>query len=63
MAEKAFGDLVGPIVRVTTPDVQVPFSPSLEADLYPTAQRIAVGIRRVLEPGAPRERLEGGIER
>jgi pyruvate dehydrogenase E1 component beta subunit len=60
VAEDAWGDLVAPIVRVTTPDVQVPVSPSLEADLYPTAQRIAAAIRRVLEPGAPRDSREAG---
>lgn len=41
VAEEAFGFLVAPIVRLTAPDVPVPFSPSLESMLYPTAQSIA----------------------
>ena len=46
-AEEAFDDLQAPIVRVTTPDVQIPFSPSLEDPLYPSAQKIVDAIRKM----------------
>jgi pyruvate dehydrogenase E1 component beta subunit len=41
VAEEAFADLRAPIVRVTAPDVPVPFSPPMERPLYPTPERIA----------------------
>src|SRR5690606_5383793 len=44
-AEDASGALKGPIRRVTSPDMQVPFSPVLEAELYPTKEKIAAAIR------------------
>jgi|SRR5581483_844461 len=49
VVENAFGDLVAPILRVTTPDVQIPFSPPLERTLYPNAEKIAIAVRRVME--------------
>ncbi len=47
VAEEAFESLRAPIVRVTTPDTQIPFSPALEKQLYPSRARIADAIRRV----------------
>jgi len=47
VAEEAFESLRSPIVRVATPDTQIPFSPSLEKQLYPSSSTIAAGIRRV----------------
>jgi pyruvate/2-oxoglutarate/acetoin dehydrogenase E1 component len=35
IAEEAFEDLDGPVVRVTTPDVPIPFSPPLERAVLP----------------------------
>ena len=35
IAEEAFEDLDGPVVRVTTPDVPIPFSPPLEQAVLP----------------------------
>ncbi len=53
VAEEAFESLRGPIVRVTTPDTQIPFSPALEKQLYPSRTNIGEAIRRVLgEPVA-----------
>jgi 2-oxoisovalerate dehydrogenase E1 component len=46
-AEEVFESLRAPVVRVTTPDVQIPFSPALERPLYPDAERIAAAVRRV----------------
>ena len=48
VAEDGFQLLRAPIVRVTTPDVVVPFSPPLEAALYPTAARIVDAVRRTM---------------
>jgi pyruvate dehydrogenase E1 component beta subunit len=48
VAEEAFDALVAPIVRVTTPDVHIPFSPPLEKPLYPSREKIAAAARRVL---------------
>ena len=49
IAEDAFDSLKAPIVRVTAPDMQIPFSPSLEKQMYPTRATIAAAIRRVLQ--------------
>ncbi len=49
VAEEAFGDLRAPIVRVTAPDMQIPFSPALEKQMYPTRLTIEAAIRRVLD--------------
>ena len=48
VAEQAFDALRAPILRVTAPNMQVPFSPILEAELYPTTEKIAAAVRRVL---------------
>jgi acetoin:2,6-dichlorophenolindophenol oxidoreductase subunit beta len=45
VAEEAFDALRGPIRRVTTPDIQIPYSPPLEKGLYPTPERIAAAVR------------------
>lgn len=47
VAEEAFESLQAPIVRVTTPDTQIPFSPALEKQLYPSRVGIAEAVRRV----------------
>jgi pyruvate/2-oxoglutarate/acetoin dehydrogenase E1 component len=47
IAEKAFEDLEGPIVRVTAPDTPVPFSPPLEEFFLPNAQRLIEAARRL----------------
>jgi acetoin:2,6-dichlorophenolindophenol oxidoreductase subunit beta len=48
VAEEAFDALEGPILRVATPDIQIPFSPALEKGLYPTRERIARAIRQAM---------------
>jgi pyruvate/2-oxoglutarate/acetoin dehydrogenase E1 component len=40
IAERGFEDLDGPIVRVSTPDVPIPFSPRLEQAVLPSVQRV-----------------------
>jgi len=47
IAEKAFEDLDGPIVRVTAPDTPVPFSPPLEEYFLPNVQKIADAARQL----------------
>ena len=46
-AEQCFGALRAPVRRVTTPDVHTPFSPALEADLYPDKAKIVAAVRSV----------------
>lgn len=47
IAEKAFEDLDGPVVRVTAPDTPVPFSPPLEDYFLPNVQKIAEAVRQL----------------
>jgi acetoin:2,6-dichlorophenolindophenol oxidoreductase subunit beta len=46
IAQNAFESLKAPIVRLTAPDIPVPFSPDLERLMYPTADRIEAAIRK-----------------
>jgi len=48
IAERAFEHLEGPIVRVATPDVPIPFAPSLEAAVLPSAERIRAACDELL---------------
>ncbi len=47
MAERAFPWLKAPIVRVTAANMQIPFSPVLERQMYPTRDKIADAIAKV----------------
>jgi pyruvate dehydrogenase E1 component beta subunit len=47
VADEGFGYLKAPIRRITTPDIQVPFSPALEKQLYPNADRIVAAVNSV----------------
>jgi pyruvate dehydrogenase E1 component beta subunit len=47
MAEEAFDMLRKPIRRLSAPDVHVPFSPALEACLYPTRETIVAAVRNI----------------
>src|SRR5580693_5940315 len=48
VAEKAFEDLDGPVVRVATPDVPIPFSPPLEQAVLPGVERVREACRELL---------------
>lgn len=48
VAEQAFDVLKRPIVRLTAPDVHVPFSPALEQAVYPTRDQIVAAIKKLL---------------
>ena len=48
VAEEGFASLRCAIQRVTTPDVNIPFAPTLEKPLYPSAERIVAAAKRIL---------------
>jgi pyruvate/2-oxoglutarate/acetoin dehydrogenase E1 component len=48
IAEHGFEDLDGPVVRVATPDVPIPFSPPLEQAVLPGVERIKEACRELL---------------
>jgi len=47
IAEKAFEDLDGPVVRVTAPDTPVPFSPPLEEYFLPNAGKVIQAAKKL----------------
>jgi len=49
VAEEAFGFLEAPIVRVTAPDMQIPFAPEMERPFFPSRERIVAAAHRLLE--------------
>jgi pyruvate/2-oxoglutarate/acetoin dehydrogenase E1 component len=49
IAERAFEDLDGPVIRVATPDVPIPFSPPLEQAVLPNVDRVREACRELLE--------------
>jgi 2-oxoisovalerate dehydrogenase E1 component beta subunit len=49
IAEKAFEELDGPVVRVASPDVPIPFSPPLEHAVLPSVDRVREACRQLLE--------------
>jgi 2-oxoisovalerate dehydrogenase E1 component beta subunit len=48
IAERGFEDLDGPVVRVSTPDVPIPFSPPLEQAVLPNVERVKEACRELL---------------
>jgi pyruvate/2-oxoglutarate/acetoin dehydrogenase E1 component len=48
IAEEAFEDLDGPVVRVTAPDTPIPFSPPLERAVLPQADDVKEACRELL---------------
>jgi pyruvate/2-oxoglutarate/acetoin dehydrogenase E1 component len=48
IAEQGFEDLDGPVVRVATPDVPIPFSPPLEQAVLPSVERVREACRELL---------------
>ena len=49
IAEKAFEDLDGPVVRVSSAQVPIPFSPPLEQAVLPGVDRVREACRDLLE--------------
>jgi pyruvate dehydrogenase E1 component beta subunit len=48
VAEQGFSLLKGPIRRVTTPNVAIPYAPNAEAHVIPGEARIAAAVRQAL---------------
>jgi 2-oxoisovalerate dehydrogenase E1 component beta subunit len=48
IAERGFEDLDGPVVRVATPDVPIPFSPPLEQAVLPGVDRVREACRELI---------------
>ena len=46
IAEKGWEDLDGPVVRVATPDVPIPFSPTLEQAVLPQVDDVREAVQR-----------------
>ena len=57
VAENAFEFLRAPIVRLTAPDVPVPFSPVLERLMFPTSERIAAAAQALYDRHSSRTKL------
>jgi pyruvate/2-oxoglutarate/acetoin dehydrogenase E1 component len=49
IAEHAFEDLDGPVRRVASPNVPIPFSPPLEQAVLPSVERVREACRELLE--------------
>jgi 2-oxoisovalerate dehydrogenase E1 component beta subunit len=49
IAEHAWEDLDGPVVRVAAPDVPIPFSPTLEQAVLPQVDDIREACRELIE--------------
>ena len=48
IAERGWEDLDGPVVRVATPDVPIPFSPTLEQAVLPQVDDVKEACRELL---------------
>jgi len=53
VAERGFSLLKGPVRRVTTPNVAMPYAPNAEAHVIPGEARIAAAVRELAGAGAP----------
>lgn len=51
VADECFGYLDAPIKRVTTPNVPIPFSPPLEKEVLPNAEKIIKAVKEVVRKG------------
>ena len=49
IADRGFEDLDGPVRRIATPDVPIPFSPPLEQAVLPIVDRVKEAARELLE--------------
>jgi acetoin:2,6-dichlorophenolindophenol oxidoreductase subunit beta len=57
VAEQGFSLLKGPIRRVTTPNVAIPYAPNAEARVIPGEARIAGAVRELLGRTGPSEKV------
>lgn len=49
LAERAFGELAAPVLRVATPDVRMPAAPELQAALLPSRSTIGDAVRTLVK--------------
>ena len=49
IAERGWEDLDGPVVRVSTPDCPIPFSPTLEQAVLPQVDDVREAVRELLD--------------
>lgn len=61
VSEEVFDSLKAPIIRVTAPDMQIPFSPALEKQMYPNKETIGQAIRKVAGLDANAEPVGAGL--
>jgi pyruvate dehydrogenase E1 component beta subunit len=47
VSERAFSSLKKPVIRITTPDVNIPFTPALEKQLYPNKSDIVAAVNQL----------------
>ena len=47
ISEEVFDSMKAPVLRVTTPDIHVPFSPALEKAIYPNPDNIVEAVKRI----------------
>jgi len=57
VAEEIFDALKAPIIRITAPDMQIPFSPALEKQMYPQKAQIIDAVRKVTGAAQTSDRL------
>ena len=60
IADEAFYDLDGPLVRITTPHIPLPAADILEDAILPTVDRIVDRVRKTLKVSAV---IPGGAQR
>jgi pyruvate dehydrogenase E1 component beta subunit len=62
VASKFYSELRGPVVRITAPDVHVPYSTELEARFIPSAPYVARQVQTLISTGrAPQPWWEGEL--
>jgi pyruvate dehydrogenase E1 component beta subunit len=49
VAEQVFSHLKAPVLRVTTPDILIPFSPCMEKPLYPSRDSIVAAVKSIFK--------------
>jgi len=57
VSEEIFDSLQAPIIRITAPDMQIPFSPALEKQMYPQKAQIIDAVRKVAGASKSTDRL------
>ena len=48
VSDEGFWDLQGPIIRITTENTHIPFSPTAEKGLYPSPEKVVAAVQRTM---------------